>query len=205
MWQALRRNEQRMAVDRARALVQKGDCEAALESLERAQGQADLGPFGAESTWLKARCLQWMDRHQEALAHWRLLEDFFPESKYAQRIDPRARAELGVRRPIREQEPAPRALEISRPRYSRTAERSHITGNVVVQYRVGREGEVDEIRVIESAHALLASWAIEAIAEAEWRPRRSDGVELPLRATSNFRFESHWANLDGDAAAAQPD
>jgi tetratricopeptide (TPR) repeat protein len=202
MWEALRRSEQRMAANRARTLEQKGDCEAALESLERAQGVAELGAFAAESTWLKARCLERMDRHQEALAHWRLLVDFFPESRYAQRVDASVRAEPGDpdANPIRG--PAPRALSIAQPRYSHTARRSHLTGSVVLTYRIRSAGEVDEIRVIELAHVLLASWAIEAIARAEWHSKHARELELPLWATSSFRFEHIWAEPDGNDAAA---
>ena len=177
-WDRVREWERQNAIDGARAEVERGDCDVALPTLERAQSANDLASFGAESVWRKAVCLDRLSRHEEALAHWRLLSELFP-SFYVEHgsVDAHTLPRGGA---------ALRSPKLPRPRFSESARRSGVFGDVVVEYRVDELGVVRDIRVVPPAHPLLASFAIEAVAKlAVDSDLRS---ELPFFATGRFRF-----------------
>ena len=196
----LRENERTAAVANARRLVAKRDCAAALPTLERAQAARELGPFAAESSWLKFRCLEVLGRDAEAQAHRRLLRDFHPDFAPQGALLPAEPAgDAPPRGPRAASATVSKALKIPRARMSPDAERSRITGDVLVAFHVDRSGRVGEIRVLENAHPLLASWAIEAIANA--KPESgSAAVAFPGDGALRFHFESRWGEPESEAA-----
>jgi tetratricopeptide (TPR) repeat protein len=177
-WDRLREWERQNAIDGARAEVERGDCAAALSTLERAQSANDLASFGAESVWRKALCLQRLSRSEEALAHWRLLFEQFPSFEVEPRVSAPALSHSGAAHP--------RSPKLPKPRYSDSARRSGVHGDVVVEYRVDEQGVVRDIRVVPPAHPLLASFAIEGVARLQVGSELRD--ELPFFATGRFRF-----------------
>jgi outer membrane biosynthesis protein TonB len=88
---------------------------------------------------------------------------------------------------------APRDLKLPKARYSRSAERSHLIGVVLVEFTLDRAGASRQIRVLENPHPLLSSWAIEAVAQAKLGSGSSRLMDLPIRTAVNLRFSSHWA------------
>jgi len=195
----LRESERNAAAANARKLVARRDCAAALPALERAQAARELGAFEAESSWLKLRCLEALGRTQEALAHQRLLSDFHPDFApiAAQGRAALASGEAPAAPLPLAPAPALRALAIPRARFTPDAERSRVVGEVVVRFRVERGGRVEGIRVLETPHPLLASWAIEAIANASLQ---SDAAEesLPAEGALRFHFQHRWQAPDAD-------
>lgn len=191
-WDRLREWERQQAVEAALHDIERGNCEAALPKLERAQSAADLGAFAAESTWRKAVCLGQLARDEESLAHWRLLAEQFPAYPAAHSVDIAAPPRSG---PLR------RGVSIPRPRYSESARRSDLRGDVVVEYRVDANGAVRDIRVVPPAHPLLASFSIEAVAAIELSDEQRDAA--PFAAAGRFRFAEAPVFLDalgGDSA-----
>ena len=189
MWESMRQSERASAAREFERLLEDGKCAEALPVLERAQADRALGAFAAKSTAQKAICLERVGRTEEALAHRRLLVDFFADSAAAQRILPEERERLfalGAWPRV----PPPPAVEVPGPRYSRSAERSQIEGAVVVGYRLDRDARVSDIRVLESPHPLLASWAIEAVAQAE----AESGLLEPVSAAASFEFRRRWGS-----------
>ena len=201
-WQGVRERERHYSIDHARDSVQRGNCVKAMISLERAQSSGDLGSFEAESIWLKARCLKRLGRGRESLAHMRMLGDFHADSQYADALPEPVTHELAAL-PLADARKSawslstPSNLDIPSARYSRAAERYHLTGGVRVLYSVERDGSVADLRVIKSAHPLLASWAIESLASAEVK---DDGQKpsASRRGASDFVFASRWENSDED-------
>ena len=201
-WQGVRERERHYSIDHARDEAQRGNCGRAMVSLERAQSSGDLGSFAAESIWLKARCLERLGRQRESLAHLRMLGDFHADSQYVDALpkpvsDELAAFPLADARKSAGELATPANLDIPRARYSRAADRYQLTGGVRVLYSVQRDGSVSDLRVIESAHPLLASWAIESLAGAKLK----DDDKKPSasrRGASDFVFSSKWEDSEED-------
>ena len=201
-WQGVRERERHFSIDHARDAAQRGNCGSAMVSLERAQSSGDLGSFEAESIWLKARCLERLGRHRESLGHLRMLGDFHADSPYADALPEPVTHELAAL-PLADAKKSagklstPSNLKIPRARYSRAADRYQLTGSVRVLYSVERDGSLTDLRVIESAHPLLASWALESLAGAE---RKDDDKKLAAsrRGASDFVFASKWEGSEED-------
>ena len=192
MWAAIRERDRQSAEKTSQRLAERGQCARAIASAESAQAARELGDFAAKSTWLKARCLDALAMHEQSLAHWRLLADFYSDSTWAQEIPPSLREEIatGSAASI---VAAPRDLKLPKARYSRSAERSHLIGVVLVEFTLDRAGASRQIRVLENPHPLLSSWAIEAVAQAKLGSGSSRLMDLPIRTAVNLRFSSHWA------------
>jgi hypothetical protein len=87
VWAPVRRHEQAVSWERAVELAASGHCEEALASMERAQVEPTLTRrLAAESTFLKARCLESVGRIEESKAHYRFLRDFLSDSPHAASI-----------------------------------------------------------------------------------------------------------------------
>ena len=198
MWDSVRESQRRSSVRLSRELVERGQCVRAVETIERAQSSAALGRFEAESVWLRARCLSRLGLSQQALAHWRLLAESYPESPYVRRIPAETRAQLGVRTEIRAPS-SPEAFEAPRPRYERGAQQAKLVGSVWLEFEIDQEGRVAGIRVIETPHPLLASFAVESLSQGKWVDR--DQPVRPGRYGAKYRFEHLWAQPAKDATA----
>lgn len=198
-WAAVRENERDFAMRSAQARVEAGDCRAALPSLERAQAHRELGRYAARSTLMKARCLVHLGRAEEGKAHYRLLRDFHPEfqpelvaDELREIATPLQQARADAQRSTDLSD-----LRIPRPRYSASADRSYLSGAVLLRFDLLPGPRVEAIRVLEPTHPLLASFAVEAVAQTEL----ARGVELTGRraATARIVFESRAQRLSAGA------
>lgn len=200
MWAGIRERDRKSAEKTSQRLAERGQCGRAIASAENAQAAKELGDFAAKSTWLKARCLDALAMHEQSLAHWRLLADFYSDSPWAEELSPSLREAIAIR-PASPIVAAPHDLKLPKARYSRSAERSHLIGVVLVEFTLDRTGASRQIRVLENPHPLLSSWAIEVVAQAELGPDSSQRMDLPFRTAVNLRFSSHWAELAAGKAA----
>lgn len=195
-WDGVRERERQFSLRHARQQVNRGNCERGLISLERAQGSAELGDFAAESIWLKARCLERLGRHPEAMAHQRMLGDFYGDSPYVASLPKSVVTELAAF-PLADAEESSQALVtppdliIPRAHYSRVAERYRLTGRVRILYSLEPNGRTAALRVVESAHPLLAGWALQALVTAKLKDA-DDAPRTSQRAATGFVFSSKW-------------
>ncbi len=195
MWDAVRENERGFALDNARNRAKRGECAEALESLDRAQAIMSIDRFAIEAIQIRIRCYEKLGLPELEAAHRRLLEDFYTDEPMAfPAADGSSIFRASGDLPAKIERP-PSWLEIERPRYTAYAQRSKIVGRVVVQFGLSEGGATNQIRVLEMTHPLLASWAIEAIAQA--KPKRKDQVpviESDRNYATTFNFEWRWAN-----------
>ena len=178
MWDVIRENERGFALDNARNQSKRGKCVEALDALDRAEAIMEIDRFAIESTQIRIRCYEKLGLPElqvrpsppaPGLLHRRA--DGVPGGATARRsfvLPPTCRPEFD--RP-------PSWLKIERPRYTAYAQRSKIIGRVVVGFGLREGGKTNQIRVLEMSHPLLASWAIEAVAQA--KPKRTG--QVPVR------------------------
>ena len=193
MWQQVREGERTSALESARDQARRGKCDAALVSLDRAQASLNIGAYARESTVTRGRCYGELGHTELAAAHRRLLTDFYenepmaipePDGSSVFRV---ANVTLdGFNRP-------PSGLRIPAPRYNAYARRSGIIGRVVLSFDLASDGRPRMIRVVEMPHPLLASWAIEAVAQASFRKNQKPLLAPGEHYLSLFDFEWHWA------------
>jgi len=193
MWQQVRESERTSAAESARDQARRGKCDAALNSLDRAQATLNIGVYARESTVYRARCYEVLGLTELAAAHRRLLTDFYendpmaipkPDGSSVFRV---ANVTFdGHNRP-------PSGLKVDSPRYSKYARRSGIVGRVVISFDLSRDGRPIMIRVVEMPHPLLASWAIEAIAQARFGKNERPFLTPGEHYLTLFDFEWHWA------------
>jgi hypothetical protein len=185
-WQIIGRQQRAASWHHAIELARSGHCDEALLSIERAQNDKSLTRrFEAESTRLRADCLDQVGRRSEALAHYRFIRDFLPESPAAASLPPHIREETRERS-LAAIDGRPYEGKPLTPRYSRAARLAGIAGDLQVSYVVDSSGRAEEIRVVNESHPLLASWAIEAVANATFEV--PDGRALEVGNEVLFRF-----------------
>jgi len=75
------------------------------------------------------------------------------------------------------------------PEYPEEARQQRIQGAVALDVRIGRDGAVQDVKVV-SGHRLLADAAIAAVKQWRFKPRMEAGrpVEMQTRVTLNFRM-----------------
>jgi hypothetical protein len=195
-WASVREQERGYAAKNAEMRIARGDCRGAMPSLERAQASAELGDYATASTLTKAQCLDRIGEREQSRAHYRLLRDFYPGFR-PQRIaeefgekDTTLEFELG-------EAPALgglHALELGKPRYSPSADRSQLGGPVLVRFWVAEDRSIRDIRVLEMSHPLLASWAIEAVAKSKLE--EGAVVDLPRAVVTRFVFRTRAERSD---------
>jgi hypothetical protein len=193
MWQQVREGERTSALESARDQARRGKCDAALVSLDRAQASLNIGVYARESTVTRGRCYGELGHTELAAAHRRLLTDFYenepmaipePDGSSVFRV---ANVTFdGFNRP-------PSGLRIPAPRYNAYARRSGIIGRVVLSFDLASDGRPRMIRVVEMPHPLLASWAIEAVAQASFRKNQKPLLAPGEHYLTLFDFEWHWA------------
>lgn len=201
MWETHRENERRYSLDAARTHTKRGQCTMALGELDRAQARIDLGPYSQESTLARVRCYEKLGMTELATAHRRLLADFYSEEPMAY-PDPDGSSIFRARKIAKDHYTRPPDwLDISPPRYPESARRSKIIGRVVVTFELAGNDRPRGIRVLEMPHPLLASMAIEAIANAKPK-KKKNSPELMHggRFVTTFVFEYRWAKEQPEEA-----
>ena len=195
MWDAVRENERGFALDNARNQSKRGKCVEALEAVDRAEAIMSIDRFAIESIQIRIRCYEKLGLPELQAAHRRLLEDFYTEEPMAfPAADGSSVFRASAAVPTKIDRP-PSWLKIERPRYTAYAQRSKIIGRVVLSFGLAEGGKTNQIRVLEMSHPLLASWAIEAVAQA--KPKRKNQVpviESERAYVTTFNFEWRWAN-----------
>jgi TonB family protein len=75
------------------------------------------------------------------------------------------------------------------PEYPEEARKQRIQGAVIVDVRIGRDGAVQDVKLV-SGHPLLADAAITAVKHWRFKPRvlKGKAVEMQTRVTLNFRM-----------------
>lgn len=193
MWQQVREGERVVAVASAGDYARNGKCAPALLSLDRAQATLKLGTYARESTTMRARCYEKLGLTELASAHLRLLADFYDQKPIA--IEGRdGPPVLRIADAIQGTHvPPPSSLKIPQPRYESSAQRSGIVGRVVISFDLSSDGRPTMIRVLEMPHTLLATWAIEAIAESRLRRTKGPMIQSGERYLTILTFEWRWA------------
>ena len=195
MWEAVRENERGFALENARSQAKRGKCAKALADLDRAEAVMSIDRFAVEATQIRIRCYEKLGLSELQSAHRRLLEDYYTEEPMAfPAADGSSVFRVSERAPVRFDRP-PTWLKIERPHYTPYAQRSKIIGRVVLTFGLADNGRTSDIRVLEMSHPLLASWAIEAVAQA--KPRRTGQVpviESDRVYVTTFNFEWRWAD-----------
>ena len=73
-----------------------------------------------------------------------------------------------------------------RARFTKAAKWSGISGGVLIQWNITKQGGSQDIRVLNDVHPLLAGLAIEAAASTTVKAKDAD--RLPLTKRVMFRF-----------------
>jgi len=75
------------------------------------------------------------------------------------------------------------------PNYPKAAREQQIEGHVVLEVHIGRDGGVQEIKLV-SGPEMLAQAATDAVKQWRFKPRSVDGrkVEMQTNVTLNFRL-----------------
>lgn len=196
-WGRVRENERSYAIETARTQSKRGQCVEALDALDRGEAILAIDRYAIEAIQTRIRCYEKLGQSELQAAHRRLLDDYYQDEPMA---FPSADGTSAFRAhgdlPARFDRP-PAWLKIARPRYTTHAQRSKIVGRVVVAFGLAENGRTTRIRVLEMAHPLLASWAIEAVALA--KPARGKSDEVPIVDSqrvfvTTFNFEWRWAD-----------
>lgn len=75
------------------------------------------------------------------------------------------------------------------PSYPAEAKQQGITGKVILQVKIGKDGKVIETQVKESVHELLDKAAAEAVKQWEYTPPVLDGKPVEVLATVTIAFK----------------
>lgn len=82
----------------------------------------------------------------------------------------------------------PRVLKIVKPAYPRLAKMAGVSGTVVLEALVTKEGTVGEIKAI-SGHPLLVQAAIDCVKQWQYEPTLLNGVPMPVILTVTVHFQ----------------
>ncbi|MEE3325864.1 MAG: hypothetical protein VX252_00845 [Myxococcota bacterium] len=205
-WTSVREGERSRSVKQANTYFKDGRCGRVLNQLDRAEAAPDLGSYGAQATYQRAVCLENLGHKESARANYWMVVDFYPDSpmkslalkKLGRSGDQRS---LSAIQGEVSSLPILPDIEIPSPRYSETAERSALVGDVILVFKMDSDEKVSDIRVVHMDHPLLASWSIEAAAAAkihEGAPK----PDLPVQTVARLVFTSFWHG-DGEEAPDQ--
>ena len=86
---------------------------------------------------------------------------------------------------------APVATHRPEPRYTDTARKAHLTGVVVVEATIDKNGNVDGVKVLKGLDLGLTEQAIEAVKQWKFRPGTLNGepVDVLFNLTVNFTMQ----------------
>jgi TonB family protein len=76
----------------------------------------------------------------------------------------------------------------TQPIYPKQAKDAHITGTVVLQARIGRDGGIHDLRVISAPDPLLAIAALWAVSQWEYKPYLLNGDPVEVMTTVNVIY-----------------
>ena len=107
-----------------------------------------------------------------------------PLAKARRRCEPPVTAPLRVGIQIE----APRKIRHVDPTYPELAKQAGVSGIVILECVIDREGRIADVRVLKG-HALLNRAAVDAVREWTYRPSLRNGVPVPVVMTVTVRFE----------------
>lgn len=86
---------------------------------------------------------------------------------------------------------APVAINRTKPDYTDAARKGHVTGVVIVEAIVNKQGEVERVKVLKGLPMGLSEQALEAVKKWRFRPGTLNGepVEVIFTLTVNFTLE----------------
>jgi periplasmic protein TonB len=86
---------------------------------------------------------------------------------------------------------APVAINRAKPDYTESARKGHITGVVIVEAIVNKQGEVEQVKVLKGLPLGLSEQAIEAVKKWRFHPGTLNGdpVEVIFTLTVNFTLD----------------
>jgi len=74
------------------------------------------------------------------------------------------------------------------PRYPEVAKSQHITGTVLLQGTIGKDGKIGDLRVILSPSPLLSDSALQAVSQWEYKPYQLNGVPVEVVTTVDVTY-----------------
>jgi protein TonB len=85
------------------------------------------------------------------------------------------------------------AMSMTYPQYPETARLQGIQGDVIVRYRIGKNGRVVDVEVLKAADKLLTQAAVKAIKYWRFRPKLENGqpIEVVHELTVRFVLDTH--------------
>jgi protein TonB len=85
----------------------------------------------------------------------------------------------------------PMKLTDVRPRYAANLQSENISGVVELDARIGPDGDVADVRVVQSAHPDLEGAAIEAVRQWQFTPTllNCEAVDVHMKVHVSFRLE----------------
>jgi protein TonB len=86
---------------------------------------------------------------------------------------------------------APVATHRPEPRYTDTARKAHLTGVVIVEATIDKNGNVDRVKVLKGLDLGLSQQAVEAVKQWKFRPGTLNGepVDVLFNLTVNFTMQ----------------
>ena len=78
-------------------------------------------------------------------------------------------------------------IHLVKPQYPLLAKQARIQGTVVLQAVIGKDGNVQELRIV-SGHPLLAAAALEAVKQWHYQPYYLNGVPVAVDTQINLNF-----------------
>jgi protein TonB len=86
---------------------------------------------------------------------------------------------------------APTIINKPEPKYTEPARRAHITGVVVVEAIIGRDGTVEDVKVLKGLPMGLSEEAVQAVKQWRFKPGTLNGepVDVIFSLTVNFKMD----------------
>ena len=85
-------------------------------------------------------------------------------------------------------QPTMKVLKMVKPTYPPVATASHITGMVVVEVEIDKNGKPSSIRSLKG-HPVLAVAVVEAVKQWRWKPLKLNGLAVDAVTTITVNFE----------------
>lgn len=90
---------------------------------------------------------------------------------------------------LKEADQAPKVKQPqARPKYPRDMRRANISGSVVVQFIVSKEGNVIDAKAVKSSHPEFIDAAVEAVSKWKYEPALKDGRAVNCRMMIPIQF-----------------
>jgi len=76
--------------------------------------------------------------------------------------------------------------------YPNMAQRCAFQGEVIVQFRVDKEGKISQVRIVQSAGPIFDQSAKEAIERTKWKPALQNGEPVAVEYAQAFRYNYRY-------------